>query len=313
MFPPPVFGDERDRSAGGLRRRVEPEQLQRLQRVHRRPSRVGPVHRRGRRPGSRRRRPTARRGPRARASARPSLRAPLGLARAAISSGADVHKIAQHLPPDGGVTVEQPLDDVHRSQAIDGRFAECMSNDGADVRDSAIAAHAVPASRPDRAGNRPICGSFTTTRRWSRRTTAGGRPDRRPTIPPGGSPTRGGFLGVHNGSPGRPRQRGTRGRGGLTDPVDDDWGQLYAFLPDESWCARHTRASAHCGPRAGLVLDEHVVMRLGPVVADEHSTRASWSSSGSSRGDQQLADGSVLQARHPATVTRPHRPAGRTI
>ena len=42
------------------------------------------------------------------------------------------------------------------------------------------------------------------------------------------------------------------GRGGLSrTPIDDDWGQLYAFLPDEPWvCAAHEselpfRAHAH--------------------------------------------------------------------
>jgi hypothetical protein len=38
------------------------------------------------------------------------------------------------------------------------------------------------------------------------------------------------------------------GRGGLSrTPIDDDWGRLYAFLPDEPGYARRTRASARSG------------------------------------------------------------------
>ena len=81
MLPAPVLGDERDRAAGRRGRRVEPEDLQGLQGVHRRcpglsrfAAGVGP-------PGSRRRRPTTRRRPRATAAGRPSPRAPPAPAR----------------------------------------------------------------------------------------------------------------------------------------------------------------------------------------------------------------------------------------
>ncbi|CAA9248132.1 MAG: hypothetical protein AVDCRST_MAG10-2027 [uncultured Acidimicrobiales bacterium] len=65
-----------------------------------------------------------------------------------------------------------------------------------------------------------------------------------------------------------------------------------------------------------LVLDVHIVMGLGPVMTYEHlphrcllvvvGCRA--------RGDQQLANGSVLEARHPTSCRRSTSPTGkRTI
>ena len=80
VLPAPVLRDERDRAAGGRRRRVEPEELQGLQRVHRgrpRLPRLSPVYDAGKHA------PPAQ-SPSASSSARscaPSPRAPLGPAR----------------------------------------------------------------------------------------------------------------------------------------------------------------------------------------------------------------------------------------
>src|SRR4249919_1102903 len=134
VLPAPVLRDERDRPAGGLRRRVEPEELQRLQRVHRgRPwlpwfaAGVG----RGE-AGAAIPEPIGTLEPEeARAPTVVLDSGPLG--RDLI--GGPIPEVVQHLPADGGVAVEQPVDHAHRRtvtrstrQACEGLFgppAEC--------------------------------------------------------------------------------------------------------------------------------------------------------------------------------------------
>ena len=113
VLPAPVLGDERDRSAGGLRRRVEPEELQGLQRVHRgRPGLAwfaAPVGRRE----------AGAAGPepvgileREEAGAPALVLHSRSLGRDLV--GRRVREIPQHLPADGGIALEQPIDHVHR-------------------------------------------------------------------------------------------------------------------------------------------------------------------------------------------------------
>ena len=123
VLPAPVLGDERDRAAGRLRRRVEPEDLQGLQGVHRRGPRL---------PGF-----AAGVGRREAGAAVPQ---PVGILERqeagapalvlhARSLGRDlvgrgIREIAQHLPANGGIPLEQPIDHAHRrrlSRAADAR------------------------------------------------------------------------------------------------------------------------------------------------------------------------------------------------
>ena len=114
MLPAPVFGDERDPPTGRLARRVQPEDLQGLQGVHRRRPRL----------------PRFAAGV-ARREAGTTIPQPVGALERqepgapapvfhACSFGGDlvgrgIREIAEHLPADGGVALEQPFDRVHRS------------------------------------------------------------------------------------------------------------------------------------------------------------------------------------------------------
>jgi hypothetical protein len=77
------------------------------------PSRAAPVHRQCTTPGSRCRPPRARRDPRAQGGAPSSVVLDLG-SRGRDVVGRRVREIAQHLPADGRIAVEQPVDHAHR-------------------------------------------------------------------------------------------------------------------------------------------------------------------------------------------------------
>jgi hypothetical protein len=67
--------------------------------------------------------------------------------------------------------------------------------------------------------------------------------------------------------------------------------------------------SATRQPSAGVIFDEHVVMILGPIMTNEHLSHLHLPvvvSSCRARGDQQLPNGSVLEARHPTSHPRPN-------
>jgi hypothetical protein len=120
MLPPPVVGDERDRPTSRLRRRVESEELERLERVHRGRPRLP--------------RFTAAVG---RREARPARPQPVGIlereepgtpplvlharpfGRHLLARG--VREIVQHLPADGGIALEQPVDHLHEGTLTTAR------------------------------------------------------------------------------------------------------------------------------------------------------------------------------------------------
>ena len=109
VFPAPVLRHQPDRPAGGLRRRVKAEELQRLQRGG--PGLPRPAAGVGRREAS-----AAVPQP-AGILQREQARAPaLVLHPGSLGchvAGRRVHQIPQHLPADGGVAFEQPVDHAH--------------------------------------------------------------------------------------------------------------------------------------------------------------------------------------------------------
>ena len=135
VLPAPVLGDERDRPAGGLRGRVQPEELEGLQGVHRRrpglPRFAAGVGRRE--AGAAIPQPVG-------ALERQEAGAP-ALVLHARSLGGDlvgrgIGEIAQHLPADGGVALEQPIDHAHRrtiAQATDGPRNRRVRSQSADA------------------------------------------------------------------------------------------------------------------------------------------------------------------------------------
>ena len=113
VLPAPVLGDECDRLPGGLRTRVEPEELQGLQRVHRgRPGLPMFTAGEGRREAGASRPEPVGILQREEARAPAVVLDPVTLGRDVV--GRRVREIAHHLPADGRVAVEQPVDRAHR-------------------------------------------------------------------------------------------------------------------------------------------------------------------------------------------------------
>ncbi len=80
------------------------------------------------------------------------------------------------------------------------------------------------------------CGACTTTTRYRAGTTPRSRVVRRQSSGRSSWPTRGAARASTSGSPTIAGPASLSARGGLSrTPVDDDWGQIYAFLPAEPW------------------------------------------------------------------------------